>query len=205
MISAQKNTEFYHSDYDNLRNVRSIWVCMGRKKDGDSIEEISLVRKTLFGAKGNPHTIDLMQGIIINIRNLEHVEVSQCALISMLEVLFSRRSVADKKDILEREYGIIMTVEMERRLNTMCNFSEFFIEEGLAQGMERGMEQGRLNRSRQAVLDLLEDLGEIPQDILTQVDEQDNIEILRQWLKIAARAVSFDTFREKTVQGICTV
>lgn len=206
MISAQKNSEFFHSDYDSLRNVRSIWVCMGRKKDGDSIEEIGLVRKTLFGTKGNPHTIDLMQGIIIHIRNQENVEASQCALISMLEILFSQRSVADKKNILEKEYGIIMTVEMEGRLNTMCNFSEFFIEEGLAQGMERGMkqgmEQGKLNASRQAVLDLLEDLGEIPQDILIQVEEQNNIEVLRQWLKIAAKTVSFDVFREKTGQDI---
>ena len=189
MVSAQKNTEFYHSDYDSLRNVRSIWICMDRKKDGDSIEEISLVRKTIFGKTDNSHTIDLMQGIIINIRNRENVETSQCALISMLEVLFSQKSVADKKNILEKEYGILMTTEMEGRLNTMCNFSEFFIEEGL--------ERGELNRSRQAILDLLEDLGDIPQDIHARIDTEDNMEALRMWLKIAAKAISFDVFREK--------
>lgn len=201
MISAQKNTEFYHSDYDSLRNVRSIWICMDKKSDGDSIEEIRLASKTIFGKKSNSHSINLMQGIIINIRNRENVETSQCALISMLEVLFSRKSVADKKDILEKEYGILMTVEMERSLNIMCNFSEFFIEEGLErgmkQGLEQGLEQGRLNRSRQAILDLLEDLGDIPQDIYSRVDAEDNTEALRTWLKIAAKAISFDAFREK--------
>lgn len=201
MISAQKNTEFYHSDYDNLRNVRSIWICMGRKKDGDSIEEISLERKTIFGRGDHPHTIGLMQAIIINIRNMENVETSQCVLISMLETLFSRRSVADKKEILEKEYGIIMTVEMERSLNTMCNFSEFFIEEGLEQGMkqglEQGLQQGELNRSRQDILDLLEDLGDIPQDIHARIHMENNTEALRQWLKAAAKAISFDAFREK--------
>lgn len=142
MISAQKNTEFYHSDYDSLRNVRSIWICMGRKKDGDSIEEISLERKTIFGRGGHPHTIGLMQAIIINIRNMENVETSQCVLISMLETLFSRRSVADKKEILEKEYGIIMTVEMERRLNTMYNFSEFFYRGGPGAGHGAGLATG---------------------------------------------------------------
>ena len=195
MVSAQKNTEFYHSDYDGLRNVRSIWICMDRKKDGDSIEEIGLVRKTIFGKTDNSHTIDLMQGIIINIRNRKNVETSQCALISMLEVLFSQKSVAEKKNILEKEYGILMTTEMEGRLNTMCNFSEFFIEEGLERGMKQGLERGELNRSRQAILDLLEDLGDIPQDIHARIDAEDNMEALRMWLKIAAKAISFDVFR----------
>ena len=90
-----------------------------------------------------------------------------------------------------------MTVEMERRLNTMCNISELFIEEGLRKGMEQGLEQGELNRGRQDILDLLEELGDIPQDIYARIHTQNNMEALRQWLKSAAKAVSFDAFREK--------
>ena len=197
MISGQKNREFFHSDYNSLRNVRSIWVCMDGKRDGDSIEEISLIKKTVFGAGGGPSIIGLMQGIIITIRIRENVEPSECALISMLETLFSSKSVKDKKDVLERKYGIVMTVEMERRLNTMCNISELFIEEGLRKGMEQGLEQGELNRGRQDILDLLEELGDIPQDIYARIHTQNNMEALRQWLKSAAKAVSFDAFREK--------
>ncbi len=201
MISGQKNREFFHSNYNSLRNVRSIWVCMDGKRDGDSIEEISLIKKTVFGAGGGPSIIGLMQGIIITIRIRENVEPSECALISMLETLFSSKSVKDKKDVLEREYGIVMTVEMERRLNTMCNISELFIEEGLRkgmeQGLEQGLEQGELNRGRQDILDLLEELGDIPQDIYARIHTQNNMEALRQWLKSAAKAVSFDAFREK--------
>ena len=201
MISAQKNTEFWHSDYDGLRKVRSIWICMNRRKNGDSIEEIRLVRSTVFGRQEETHTLDLLQGIIINIRIGENMEVSSCALISMLEVLFSQRSVAEKKNILKKEYGIVMTVELEGRLNTMCNFSECIIEMALEQGLERGLEQGReqgeLNCSRQNIFDLLEDLGDIPGDLHTRIQEEKNIRILRRWLKLAARTVSFDAFREK--------
>lgn len=32
MISAQKQVEFFHSDFDNLKNVRSIWICMDQGK-----------------------------------------------------------------------------------------------------------------------------------------------------------------------------
>lgn len=216
MISAQKNTEFWHSDYDGLKKVRSIWICMNRKKDGDSIEEIHLVRNTVFGRQEDPHTLDLLQGVIINIRIGENQDASSCALISMLEVLFSQRSVAEKKNILEKEYGIVMTVELEGRLNTMCNFSECIMEMAMEQGLERGLKQGRelglelgleqgreqgleqgeLNCSRQNILYLLEDLGDIPNDIHTRIQGEKNTRILRRWLKLAARTVSFDAFRE---------
>lgn len=172
---------------------------MNRKKNGDFIEEICLVRNTLEGGQKDSRTLDLMQGVIINIRVGENMPPSPCALISMLEVLFSRRSAAEKKSILETKYGMVMTVELEGRLNTMCNFSECIIEmgieEGLEKGREQGLKQGKLNCGRQNVLDLLEDLGEIPDDIHTRITEETDSQLLRRWLKAAARATSFDAFR----------
>lgn len=38
MISAQKQTEFFHSDFDNLKKVRSIWICMDNDETEDSAE-----------------------------------------------------------------------------------------------------------------------------------------------------------------------
>ncbi len=49
MISAQKQTEFYHSVYDNPKKVRSIWLCLDNSEDGDCIEEIRLNRNTVLG------------------------------------------------------------------------------------------------------------------------------------------------------------
>lgn len=198
MISAQKNTEFYGSDYDSLKNVRSIWICMDSDKRGDSIEEINLERKTVFGNTENTHNIELLQGIIINIRSNRNKKASQNTLISMLETLLSRMDVNEKKSILEKDYGMIMTVEIERRMQSMGNLSEGIIEEGLALGRAQGIAQGRtegeLNCSRQNILDLLEDLGKIPKDIIDRIYAEENTEILRKWLKAAARAESFAAF-----------
>lgn len=192
MISAQKNTEFHGSDYNSLKNVRSIWICMANSKEGDSIEEISIERKTVFGDSGNAHSIELLQGIIINLRSNKNAKVSQNPLISMLETLFSRMDVEEKKNILEKDYGMIMTLEIERRLKTMCNLSEGIIEEGLAQGIAKG----ELNCSRQNILDLLEDLGKIPKDIYDRIYAEENTKVLRKWHKAAAKAESFDVFRK---------
>ena len=126
MISAQKQTEFFHSDFDSLKKVRSIWICMDNVETEDSIEEISLDRKTVFGNKKNPYHTDLMKAIIVNIRNGsgESVKKSQNVLIAMLEELVSKKDAAEKKRILADEYGMIMTAELERRIQIMCNWSE---------------------------------------------------------------------------------
>lgn len=133
MISAQKQTEFFHSDFDNLKKVRSIWICMDNDETEDSIEEIGFDRKTVFGNKKSSYHTDLMKGIIVNIRNGENnnsggIRKSQNVLISMLEELLSEKNAVEKKHILADEYGMIMTTELEGRIRIMCNLSENIIE-----------------------------------------------------------------------------
>lgn len=70
-------------------------------------------------------------------------------------------------------------------------------EEAYEEGKEAGKSLGDLARSRQSILDLLEDLGEIPEDIQSRIHTEENVQTLRRWHKEAARAVSFGAFREK--------
>ncbi len=112
------------------------------EENGDCIEEISLERKTVFGSKENLYDVDLMKGIIIHIRGGEKKRESGNRLISMLENLLSRRSADEKKRILTQEYGMIMTTELDGRIKTMCNLSEYMIERGIEEGIEKGIERG---------------------------------------------------------------
>lgn len=144
MISAQKQTEFYHSEYDSLKKVRSIWICMDSSDDGDSIEEIVLGRKAVFGNADNPYDVDLMKGIIINIRNGKNISESKNMLISMLEKLLSQEDTAEKKKALEK-YGMVMTEELEGRMNTVCNLSQVIVQQGREQGIQQGIEQERIS------------------------------------------------------------
>ena len=54
----------------------------------------------------------------------EPVKKSQNVLIAMLEELISKKDAAEKKRILVDEYGMVMTAELERRIQIMCNWSE---------------------------------------------------------------------------------
>lgn len=69
------------------------------------------------------------------------------------------------------------------------------INEERAEARQEGIEQGKIQRSRESVLELLEDLGEIPEDIKRLINAQSDEEILKQWLLKAARADTIEQFR----------
>ena len=141
MISAQKEVEFTKSSYDDLKAVRSIWICMDSADHEDSINRIRFTEETVFGKSLDLPNINKVQGIIIRLRKNENVEKSKNTLIAMLEELLKKESADDKKKILSDEYGIIMNEETEGRLNTMCNLSEVVLERGIEQGQRQLIEQ----------------------------------------------------------------
>ena len=145
MISAQKEVEFTKSAYDDLKTVRSIWICMDSADQEDSINRIKFTEETVFGAPIEMKNLNKVQGIIIRLRKNENVEKSKNILIAMLEELLKKEAVADKKKILSEEYGIVMRDDTERRLNTMCNLSEVVLEKGIEQGMRKLIQQMRNN------------------------------------------------------------
>ena len=141
MISAQKEVEFQNSHYDELKAVRSIWICMASADDEDYINRIRFTQENVFGKKMKFENLDKVQGVIIRLRENENAEVSKNVLIAMLEELLKRDSAESKKKKLKEQYDIIMDVETERRVNTMCNLSEVVLERGVEQGMEQVAEK----------------------------------------------------------------
>lgn len=73
-------------------------------------------------------------------------------------------------------------------------------EAGQRAGQEIGQKIGQKDGRRQDIMDLLEDWGEIPSDICACIYAEEDIEVLRKWLKAAARAENFDDFRAKMQQ-----
>ena len=61
------------------------------------------------------------------------------------------------------------------------------------QGWEAGVQQGLA----QSVLELLSEFGEISEAVRTKIFEEQNEEQLRQWLKLASKADSMETFLER--------
>lgn len=142
MVSAQKEVEFTRSNYNDLKHVRSIWICMDSEDDEDSINRICLSQETAFGKEIPLNNLDKVVGVIIRLRKNEDAAESKNILIAMLEELLKKDSVDVKKQKLTEQYGLVMNEETGRRLDVMCNLSEVVMEKGIEKGIEQGIEKG---------------------------------------------------------------
>ena len=141
MVSSQKNVEFIKSNYDELKDIYSIWICMDTQDGEDSIIELGIQPKLLYGKSNWMPKRSIMNGAIIRIRDSKNREESKNKLIAMLEVLLSSTKKKEKMQQLEG-YGLKMTTELEGCVSDMCNISEAILERALEEGLEKGIEQG---------------------------------------------------------------
>lgn len=74
---------------------------------------------------------------------------------------------------------------------------EVFVDGIREEGKEEGMIEGRLKEKAESILEFLEDCGEIPEQLSALIMEQTDLEILRKWLKLAARSETIEAFEEK--------
>lgn len=132
LISSQKETQFHHSEYDDIKKVYSIWICMDADDDEEGISKISLNTENIYGKEMSFPELDKMCGIIIRIRK-EDGEKSKNELIAMLEDLLSSKNKELKKQIMMDEYGMVMTAKLERGVD-MCNLSDVIEEKGIEKG-----------------------------------------------------------------------
>ncbi len=61
-------------------------------------------------------------------------------------------------------------------------------------GIERGQRQGKSTERRVIIYEQLMELGEIPEYVKKRIEEEDDLEILRKWTRIALRAESMEAF-----------
>lgn len=135
LISAQHGTVFTKSDYQKLRKVYSIWICVNpAKKFRNTITRYSLKPEAIIGnAVEAPENYDLINIVMVCLGKME--EWNDNNLIKFLGVLFQNElSAREKKDILERDFNIPMTETFESEVDDMCNLSQGIAEEAMQQG-----------------------------------------------------------------------
>ena len=143
LISAQNGTVFTKSDYQKLRKVYSIWICVNpAKKFRNTITRYSIKPETIIGnAVEAPENYDLINIVMVCLGKME--EWNDNNLIKFLGVLFQNElSAREKKDILERDFNIPMTETFESEVDDMCNLSQGVAEEAMQKGIEKGRQEG---------------------------------------------------------------
>ena len=71
-----------------------------------------------------------------------NVQSSYIFKVAMLEELLKKEEAESKKQKLQNEYGVEMSIELTRKVEHMCNLSQVVLEHGEERGEERGIKIG---------------------------------------------------------------
>lgn len=135
MISAQYGTEFIHSEYQKIKKVYSIFVCMMTPKNRqNSITRYRLVEENLIGNVKEPvRNYDLMSAVMLCLGGAEGKDYD--GVLKLLDVLLSSETeIAEKRQVLQDDFGIPMTETLEAEVQAMCNLSQGVEEKGRIRG-----------------------------------------------------------------------
>lgn len=123
LISSQKERDFVKTDYDDIKRVFSIWVCMNM--DENSMAHVHLAKDDLVGSYPWKGGLDLMNIVLIGISDEFPEHDEEYGLHRLLSALFSARLTIDEKlEILKTEYSISVDDGLRKDVNTMCNLSQ---------------------------------------------------------------------------------
>ena len=155
MISAQLGTEFEIPEYDKIKKVYSIWICMNAPQYiGNAISEYKLEKTDLIpGIPDRRKEYDKLSVVMVCLNTKKETEDQ---FLGMLQTLFNTElAEKEKKERLEQEYEIQMENGFGKELSLMCNLSDTVEERGIQKGIEKGIEEGREKGSEKGKLEML--------------------------------------------------
>ena len=87
-----------------------------------------------------------MEVVVLNLGDAD--KSSDLEILDLLNVLFSAAiTPEEKKQRLNDEFEIAMTVEFESEVQEMCNLSKALVEQVIKQGIKQGIELGKEERT----------------------------------------------------------
>lgn len=158
MISAQLDTEFEIPNYDGLKKVYSIWICMNAPKYiGNAISSYSMNKQDFV--EGIPDKKWAYDKLVVIVICLNEKSKKETDFLKMMNTLLSTtKNVEEKKKELEQEYQIEMKSDLRKGLNLMCNLSELVEEQGafnkIKELVEKKLKKGL---SVEEIADMLEE------------------------------------------------
>lgn len=136
LISSQKERDFKNTNYNDIKCVYPIWVCMNM--DENSMSHIHLAKDNVVGSYQWKGKMDLMNIVMIglSIELPEHDEKYE--LHRLLGTLLSKElTVEERLDIIENEYDIPIEENIRKDVSVMCNLSQGIEDKGIAIGEAR--------------------------------------------------------------------
>ena len=178
------------SNYRNLKNVYVIFICtfdpFGEGKycytfrnacrEADGLELKDGTQKIFFNTTAE--MMDAPEELTNLLRYIQTGKVSD-AVTERIE-----RGVAKARE------------NAEWRVEYMKSY--VYLQDAKYEGMLEGKLEGRQEDRTEAILELLNEIGPVPQELSDAIMSECNMDVLKKWHKISAKAQSIDEFIEKS-------
>ncbi len=129
LVSSQKERDFIKTNYNNIKRVFSIWICMNM--DENTMNYVHLTNEAILGSYKWKGKIDLLNIVLIGLSTKLPEYSKEYELHRLLVALLSMDlSVDEKLDIIEKEYNIPIEDNIRKEVGILCNLSQGILERG---------------------------------------------------------------------------
>lgn len=146
LISSQKEREFTKSEYGDIKEIYSIWICMNGPKTLQNTVVTHKMSTTIKGidiamAKSKLRRLTPSLTNIVTIclgKDTEDKEYSE--IVDFLNTIVDEDlTLEEKENKLIKQFEFKMSDSFRKELADMCNFSEGYVERGIEKGLEKGL------------------------------------------------------------------
>lgn len=165
LVSSQKERDFVNTNYDDIKQVFSIWICMNM--DCNSLSHIHLTKDEMLSPHDWKGNMDLLNIVLVGITNDIPDHEGKYEMHRLIGALLSSElKEQEKLDIIEHEYNIPISNELREDVRIMCNLS-IGIEE---KATEKTSEKFILNMYKKGyTLDQIADVAETSVEVVEAV------------------------------------
>ena len=154
MISSQKGRDFVKSNYNDIKRVYSIWICMN--VDEHSMSHIHLTRDDIIGSHNWKGDIDLLNIVLLGLAEDLPEKAEEYELHRLLGALLSSKLKVDEKlDIIGNEFQIPLESDIRKDVSEMCNLSQGIEDRAFERGTANGISIGKKEGLAEVVLKLI--------------------------------------------------
>ena len=169
LVSSQKERDFVNTNYDDIKQVFSIWICMNMEYN--SLSHVHLTKDNIlrpYDWKGN---IDLLNIVLVGITNNIPEHDENCEMHRLIGALLSTElKEQEKLDIIEHEYNIPISNELREDVRIMCNLSTGIEERAMEKATEKTSEKFILNMYKKGyTLDQIADVAETSVEVVETI------------------------------------
>lgn len=137
LISSQKERDFSGSNYNDIKQVYSIWICMNMKDN--VMNHIAMSDRKIIGDYSWKGNLDLTNIVMIGLAKRIPENTEQYELHRLLGTLLSDKMPVDEKiSIIEQEYDIPTEKNAKEEMKIMCNLGQGIEDRAMVQGIEKG-------------------------------------------------------------------